>query len=211
VNPIITTLVTSAVGSAFIPWMVSKGINLDPQSQSTLVTLLNSGLVGLLTGAAHWIHVNTGTDKPPGAVVKSVIPFTALFLASMLTASGLSGCAVFSKMNTPAAQPYITAAVDVAVATAESKGVPAAQINAICKTALAADAGTAATLATVAQVVNAELARLNLPAGDLAAARILEDTLSIAIQAQVGANPNVATAQAAIANVLNAAIEATGG
>jgi hypothetical protein len=45
----------------------------------------------------------------------------------------------------------------------------------------------------------------------LEAAQILEDALSVAIQAQVGANPNVATAQAAIANVLNAAIEATGG
>ena len=45
----------------------------------------------------------------------------------------------------------------------------------------------------------------------LAAAQILEDALSVAIQAQVGANPNVATAQAAIADVLNAVVAATGG
>jgi hypothetical protein len=43
------------------------------------------------------------------------------------------------KLATSAAQPYVTAAVDVAVAAAESKGIPATQINAICKTALAAD------------------------------------------------------------------------
>ena len=59
--------------------------------------------------------------------------------------------------------------------------------------------------------LGAQLAKLNLPAGDLVAAQILEDALAVAIQAQVGANPNVATAQAAIADVLNAAIAATGG
>lgn len=92
-NPIITTLVTSALGSAIIPWLVSKGINLDPQSQSALITVVNSGLVGLLTGAAHWIHVNTGTDKTPGAATKAFIPFALLILGSILTTSGLSGCA----------------------------------------------------------------------------------------------------------------------
>jgi hypothetical protein len=169
---------------------------------------------GILLAAINHIQAiaaNSTTTLPPPSVTKVVIPFALLLLGGVLAGSGLSGCSVFSKLTTPAAQPYITAAVDVAVATAESKGVPAAQINSICKTALAADAGTAATLATVASVVNVELAKLNLPAGDLAAARILEDALSIAIQAQVGANPNVATAQAAIANVLNTAIAATGG
>jgi hypothetical protein len=62
------------------------------------------------------------------------------------------------------------------------------------KTALAADAGTAASLATVSSVVNAQLAKLNLPPADLVAAQLLEEALSVAIHAQIGANPNVATA-----------------
>lgn len=120
----------------------------------------------------------------------------------------LVGC---KTLSAPTSQPYITAAVDVAVATAEAKGIPAAQINAIAKQALAADQGTSATLAAVAGVVNAQLAKLNLPAGDLAAAQILEDALSIAIQAQIGNNPDIANAQAIIASVLSIAIAATGG
>lgn len=120
----------------------------------------------------------------------------------------LVGC---KTLSAPTSQPYITAAVDVAVATAEAKGIPAAQINAIAKQALAADQGTSATLAAVAGVVNAQLAKLNLPAGDLAAAQILEDALSIAIQAQIGNNPDIANTQAIIASVLSIAIAATGG
>jgi hypothetical protein len=175
-------------------------------------TLIAVG-AGIVLTAIHNIQTaaaNSVTTLPP-PTVKSFAPFALVLLGGMLAVSGLSGCSVVSKLTTPAAQPYITAAVDVAVATAESKGVPATQINAIAKKALAADQGTSATLAAVAAVVNVELVKLNLPAGDLAAAQILEDALSIAIQAQIGTNPNVATAQAAIANVLNAAIEATGG
>jgi hypothetical protein len=178
-------------------------------------TLIAAGAGIVLTAINHLqtLAANSTTTLPPpsAGTTKVVIPFALLLLGGVLAISGMSGCSVFSKLNTPAAQPYITAAVDVAVATAESKGVPAAQINAIAKKALAADQGTSATLAAVAAVVNAELIKLNLPGGDLEAAQILEDALSVAIQAQVGANPNVATAQAAIANVLNAAIEATGG
>jgi hypothetical protein len=179
-------------------------------------TVIAAGATVLLTAINHLqaLAANSTTTLPApsaGTTVKSLAPFALVLLGAGLAISGLSGCSLFSKLTTPAAQPYITAAVDVAVATAESKGIPSAQINSICKTALAADQGTAATLATVAAVVNAELARLNLPPGDLAAAQILEDALSVAIQAQVGANPKVATAQAAIANVLSAAITATGG
>lgn len=172
---------------------------------------------GVLLTAIHNIQTLANSASPslpppsPGTTAKSLAPLALVLLGAMIAMPGLSGCSVLSKLGMPAAQPYVTAAVDVAVATAEAKGIPAGQINSVCKVALAADSGTAATLATVAAAVNAELAKLNLPPGDLAAAQILEDALSVAIQAQVGANPNVATAQAAIADVLHAAIAATGG
>lgn len=127
----------------------------------------------------------------------------------------LSGCATVSKIDaaitSPAAQPYITAAVDVAVATAETKGVSAAQINSIAKVALAADQGVGATLATISGVVNTQLAKLKLSPGDQAAAAILELALDAAIDAKIGKNPTIAQSQAAAADVLNAVIAASGG
>ena len=167
-------------------------------------------VIGGAGTALVFLH-DVGVIPTPTSSITNVAKVLPLILAVLVVVGSLSACATLGKLTTPAAQPYVTAAVDIAVAAAESKGVTATQINAICKTALAADSGTAATLATVAVVVNAQLAKLNLPAGDLVAAQILEDALSVAIQAQVGADPNVATAQAAIADVLSAAIAATGG
>lgn len=111
----------------------------------------------------------------------------------------------------PDAAPYIQAAVDIAVATAETKGVSSVQINRVAKLALAADAGTGATLAAIAQVVNTEIASLNLPPADLAGVQLLEAALTAAIQAKIGSNPDLAKAQAAVAEVLRDVIAATGG
>lgn len=118
----------------------------------------------------------------------------------------LNGCAFFSST---AGQDVIVAAVDVAVATAEQKGVSAAEINKIARTALAADSGTTATLAAVSSLVNNQIAKLNLPAGDQAAAAILEIALSAAITAKIGNNATVAQVQASIAVVLQDVIAVT--
>ena len=129
-------------------------------------------------------------------------------LSGLIAAFALSSCALF---NSPGSQVYIEAAVDIAVATAEAKGVAGADINRIAKLALAADAGTSATLAAISSLVNAQITALKLPAGDQAAAAILEVALSAAIQARIGANPSLASAQAAIADILNYVIAASGG
>jgi uncharacterized protein YceK len=157
------------------------------------------------------LHDTGVIPSKPAPIITSVAKMVPLMMAIMLAGSVLSGCSTLSKLTGPSAQPYVTAAVDIAVATAESKGVPAAQINAIAKQALAADQGTAASLVAVAAVVNAQLAKLNLPPGDLAAAQILEAALGAQIQVQIDKNPGVATAQAAIAQVLQSVIAATGG
>lgn len=136
-------------------------------------------------------------------------------LSLALAFLALAGCATFAKItaavSSPQAQPFIQAGAQVAVATAESKGVTAAQIINVAQKALQADSGTAATLATVGQIINAELVKLNLPAGDIAAASILEASFSVYIQSQLGNNATVAQTQAAVADVLNAIIAAAGG
>jgi hypothetical protein len=178
-----------------------------------------TALAGLVVHAAsHGYTAGQGSDAVNAAVsaaaaaLAKVPPAAAVALVALLGFGGLSGCAtVEGFFASPASAPVIESVVLIAVGTAESKGIAAAQINRVCKVALAADSGTGATLATVAAAVNAELATLNLPAADLAAANILEAALSAAIQAKNGSNADVATTEANVATVLSLAINATGG
>jgi hypothetical protein len=134
-------------------------------------------------------------------------------IALCIGALSLAGCAsVESFFKSPTAAPVIAVAVDLAVGTAESKGIAPADINRIAKLALAADtASTSATLATVASVVNAQIAKLKLPAADMAAATILETAIEAAIAGKINGNASVSVAQTDAAEVLNAVIAATGG
>jgi hypothetical protein len=193
---------------------------LDPKlvpPQYSFITAL-AGLVvmvghhGYSAGIAN--GVVTAAAQAASKALTSTIPTLVLAASFVLVGAAtvsLTGCATMQKVFSPNATPYVTAAVDVAVATAESKGVPAAKINSIAKQALAADTGAGASLAAVMALVNAEVAKLNLPAADLAAVQILEVALTSAVQQQIGQNPNVAVAQADVAQLLNAVIAATGG
>lgn len=149
----------------------------------------------------------------------------ALVLGVLLAAGlGLSGCstvqlakanAVVTKVNaavtSPAAQPVILAGAFAAVATAQQHGITAAQVNSIAKAALAADSGTGATLAAVGAAVNAQLDKLKLPPADLVAAQLVESSFAAYIQSRLGANPTLAQSQAAVADVLQAIVTASGG
>jgi hypothetical protein len=155
-----------------------------------------------------------GSPTVIGSVAKVLPLLLAVSLAAAVSVS-LSACATLAKadsvVSSPEAQPFVQAAALVAVTTAESKGISAAQINSIAKQALAADSGATATLAELAALVNAQLVELKLPAGDIQAAAIVEAGLAAAINAQVGNNPTLAATQAAVADVLQAIIAATGG
>lgn len=162
---------------------------------------------GALVNLIH--AVSGGTKTATVSVAAKMLP---LAFVAMFVGSSLSGCAsIESFLSSPDGKVAAVAAVDVAVATAEAKGVTAAQINSVAKQALAADTGVSGTLAAVSTLVNVQIAKLNLPAGDLAAVNILEVALQAEIQSRIGANQDLATAQAAVADVLNAVIAATGG
>lgn len=188
-----------------------------------------TALAGIVVNAAHHgftlanaspalkaaldVAVKAGIDSANTAVTAAAPAAKALAVVLVLPLlMTLHGCAtVTGWFNSPQAQPVIVAAVDVAVATAEQKGVSATQINDVAKQALVANQSTSATLATVAAVVNQQIAKLNLPAGDLASVQILEVALAAEIQSRIGTNADLAAARAAVADVLNAVIEATGG
>jgi hypothetical protein len=123
-----------------------------------------------------------------------------------------AGCATVEKIVTPAAQPFIQAAVDVAVATAVQKGVPALEIKSIAAQVLAVDTGTQVALTAVETIINAKLVSLNLAPADLAAAEILTATLEGVLQLQLSgtaATAVTAQTQVAVADLMNDIIVAT--
>jgi hypothetical protein len=187
---------------------------LDPKLMPPQYTFMIA-LAGTIVSAAHHGYsagVNGAViTAAANAATKALTVAAPVLLCAFLAVTALTGCTTMQKVFSPNAAPYVTAAVDVAVATAESKGVPATQINSIAKQALAADTGAGASLAAVTALVNAQVAKLNLPPADLAAVQILEVALTAAVQQQIGQNPNVAVAQADVAQLLNAVISATGG
>lgn len=132
-----------------------------------------------------------------------VLPLAAVLLFS-------SGCATISGwFSTPTTAQYIQDAVDIAVLVASTQGVSASMLNAIAKTALAADNGAVSTLAELQVLLSKEVAKLKLPVNDQAAINIFIAALSGALAAKIQASTTVQQAQAIIADVLNDLIAAT--
>lgn len=168
-----------------------------------------AGIVGVSAAVTAALHA-LGVDPPKSTTPMGTV--AAVLLTGLLAGTMLSGCStVESTLTSPKSAPYVQAAVDVAVATAESKGISAAQINTIAHQALIADQGVGATLTAVSSVVQAQIAKLRLTAADQAAADIVLAALSASIQTQLQANPTLAQAQTAAAVVINDVIAATGG
>jgi len=165
-----------------------------------------------IAGAGALLNlIHAAAPKAPSVTtVAKMLPY--LFVGVLFAALSLPGCAsVSSFFSSPTGSATIVAAVDVAVATAEQKGVSAVDINRIAKLALAADSGASGTLSAVSSLVNTQVAKLNLPAADLAAAEVLEIALSSAVSAKLQGNAALATAQADVAQILRAVIAASGG
>lgn len=129
----------------------------------------------------------------------------------VISFSGLTGCALLKSVPAPDIAVLTAAAVDAAVATAESKGITGAQINAIAKQVLAADTGNTMPLSALTAFVETQITKLKLPAGDFAAIELVLTALSGAINAQIANNTTVAQAEVVVANVVQDVITATGG
>lgn len=156
------------------------------------------------------VTVSPSVNKQAGFIT----PRSALLMtfAAVMTGLCVTGCSTISSwLATPTATTIITTAVDIAVATAEAKGVPATEINKVAKAALVADTGVSGTLTVVSGLVDQAIAKSTLPAADLAAAKILEVAISAAIATKIGNDATLAAAQADVAFVLNAVIAASGG
>lgn len=138
-------------------------------------------------------------------------------LISAIAIGALAGCATLAKVMTPAAQPFLQVSVDVAVATAvgnnpATQKAKAAQIKAIAIAALAVDTGTQVALSAIEGVVNTQIASLNLPPADLAAAQLLTATLAAIVQVKLSssaAGQVTAATQVAVSDICNDVVSAT--
>jgi hypothetical protein len=142
----------------------------------------------------------------------------ALVCAAALAAL-ICGCSTLSNLTTPAANPLIQVAVDVAVAqvvgTGASAHAQAQKISSIAQQALALDNGSSVAITAIESAVNAQIAKLNLPPADALAANVLVQTVETLITQKLGGGSTTTTAgtvtsttNVAIALVLNDVIQA---
>jgi hypothetical protein len=201
------TFVSGVVGPTLAPYAVAT-ITL---AGSVLVFLQHVGVIPTNPAPAPTVTVAVPPASKQAGFI-SVRGSLLLASAAVMILGLASACSTIEGLiSSPTGATVVTAAADVAVATAESKGISAAQINAIAKTVLAADSGSSATLAALSALVTTQIAAAKLPPGDQAAADILVAALSASIQTKIAGNTSLAAAQAAVAEVLNDVILATGG
>jgi hypothetical protein len=206
---------------AGLVWLASLDQTLVTSLVGPSLAKYATGVI-VLAGALVVFLQHVGVISPPAAstsvsvspTVNKAAGFSRIGMLICLATAALTitACATVSSwIASPTGIEVDVAAVDIAVATAESKGVTAATINRVAKAALAADAGTPATIGAVSTAVNGAIAKANLPAGDTLAINLIEAALSEAITAKIGANPSVTALQTDVASVLNLVISATGG
>ncbi len=145
----------------------------------------------------------------------------ALLATSVIATALICACTTLGNLATPAANPLIQVAVDVAVAQVIGTPGPAAhakalQIASIAKTALAVDQGSSVAIGAIQAAVNAEIVKLNLPPADLLAAQVLVQTIDAIIQQKLSTGSTTTPAgtvtpatTVAIAQILNDVIAAT--
>jgi len=151
------------------------------------------------------------TSVPMSSVVPPAVKALLLMLAMPLLFA-LHGCAsVQSWLSSPTGAVVVSAGVEVAVTTAESKGVSAAQINNVAKAVLQADSGANATVAALTAAVNGAAVKAGVPPGDMAAFQILETAFDAWLATKYGDNATVQNIQADVAAFCAAVIADTGG
>lgn len=141
---------------------------------------------------------------------------TLLPLYAVLT---LAACSTLSNLTTPAANPLVQVAVDVAVAQVVGTGAAAhakaVKISSIASQALALDTGSSVAITAIEASVTAQIAKLNLPPADALAANVLVQTVEALITQKLSSGSTTtsagtvtSTTNVAIALVLNDVIQA---
>jgi uncharacterized protein YceK len=152
---------------------------------------------------------DAATAAVTNAAKVAPVLLAVLMLPLFLT---LHGCAsVQSFLGSPTGEAVTIAGVKVAVTTAESKGITAAQINRVAKAVIADVSNSTVTVATLSSALNGELLKLGIPSGDVEAFQGLELAFDAYVIAKYGNNATVGNLQADITLFCTQAVIDTGG
>jgi hypothetical protein len=166
----------------------------------------NAGAIVTAVANAVTESVNTAASTAPN------VAKVALLLIALPVMFSLHGCATIqSWLGSPTGEAVVIAGVQVAVTTAEQKGISAAQINSIARTVFVDTQGVAISLSALTAAANAELIKLKLPPNDVAAFQVLEVAFDAYLVSKYGSNETVQNVQADLALFLNQVIADTGG
>lgn len=194
------TAIATAMAAAF-----SHGKAVTANGATLAATMANA-----FTDAVN--SLPTPAPAPAPAAVVATVAKVAVLLLALPVLFALHGCAtVQSWISSPTGQTVTAAGVQVAVTTAEQKGVSAAQINGVAKAVLANDQGLATSVVGLTTVVNAQLVKLNIPAGDVTAFQGIEIAFDAYLVAKYGNDSTVTNLQSDVATFCNLVIAATGG
>ncbi len=187
--------------------------------------------------SAFWVHIFSSVIATALFVYQEKVPaakavpapkqsgqahVALLWVLAAVSIVGVAGCSYLSAVLAPAAQPFVLAAVDVAVAQAVTKEaagnaaqekIVAAKIKSVASQVLAADNSVTTTVATLEIDLNAKIVALKLPPPELAAGLTLAASIEAALTTYISTTPKgqvVATTQLAIADICNAVITAAG-
>lgn len=182
----------------------------DPGLLSTILPFLGPHAAAIVGGAAGLVAVLHAFGVDPATKTTATTVAKLLLIALVLPL--LHACTTLQAwISSPTGQVVVTAGVQVAVTTAEQKGLRAAQINSVAKSVLQADQGATATLAVLTNIINKQLAKLNLPAADIDAFTGLELAFDTYLVTKYGNNATVQNLQADVAGFCNQVIADTGG
>lgn len=219
VNPVVTTTLASTLGAAIGLYLEAHGI----VGATPAVTFALSIGSGALTGVAHYLHrrffpvsatppgavaaVAAEAAAAPSAVVKALLPLMLV----LSVAGSLVGCATTPTQNE---QTAVTVAVDIAAGYAIQQGTSdpvvwkarAVNFKTIALQLQTVNNGGTATLATLAADLQPMIVKLG-PA-DVLAANALVAALQPYLTEQQTTGSNVANAQAHVALILTAVINA---
>lgn len=192
------------LGTTILTGLAAAGVVSNPISAAILATLtfVHTTFLPEPTSTPAILPQTTGTAK---------LHWLTVALTAVLVSQMVACASTQTALSSPAGQAAVVAGVQVAVTTAEQHGVTAAQINSVAKQVLADTAGMSTPLASLSALLNAELVKLKVPAGDVQAFQGLEIAFDVYIAAKYGASPTVAQVQQDLASWLNLAIADTGG
>ena len=184
-SPLLTTFLSSAIGSILIPWLETVvGLKLDPTQQVTLT----AGLIGGMTTGAHYVHTKYFPPKSTpsnGTTVKMLallLLIPTIFLTGCQTLSGIFGNTTQATVATIAIEYATGKFIEAAGADKTRQLSRATDVANVAKSLEAVASGDQTTIAQLTDLAMQKVTAAKLSQADT----LLAAALVQAIVAELG-------------------------